>query len=116
MPKEAKAKDQKASKKAATGRKTRAKKDPNAPKKPLSAFFFFSQENRARIKEENPDATFGQIGKLLGQEWKEISQSDKQLYEKKAENDKIRYEKDLRAYQAGETAAADDEDEEDESE
>ena len=39
--------------------KTKAKKDPNAPKKPLSAFMFFSQENRQKVKDENPDATFG---------------------------------------------------------
>ncbi|KAJ3301687.1 Non-histone chromosomal protein 6 [Kappamyces sp. JEL0829] len=37
----------------------RAKKDPNAPKKGLSAFMIFSQENRNKIKEENPEATFG---------------------------------------------------------
>lgn len=35
------------------------KKDPNAPKRPLSAFMLFSQDKRASIKEENPDVTFG---------------------------------------------------------
>ena len=35
------------------------KKDPNMPKRPLSAYMFFSQDWRERIKNENPDASFG---------------------------------------------------------
>ena len=35
--------------------------DPNKPKRAMSAFFLFSQGNRPRIKEENPDATFGSV-------------------------------------------------------
>ena len=52
MPKEEKPK-------VATEKKKRTKKDPNAPKKALSAFMIFSQENRSKIKEANPDASFG---------------------------------------------------------
>jgi hypothetical protein len=43
-------------------KKGRAKKDPSAPKKPLSAFMFFSSKNRNRIKEENPGVSFGITG------------------------------------------------------
>ena len=43
----------------ASGRKTKSKKDPAAPKRPLSAYMFFSQEWRERVKAENPDAGFG---------------------------------------------------------
>ena len=39
--------------------KTRGKKDPKAPKRALSAYMFFSQDWRERIKAENPDAGFG---------------------------------------------------------
>ncbi|KAI8818951.1 putative nonhistone protein 6 [Fimicolochytrium jonesii] len=95
MPKEVKSKDQKVS------RKTKAKKDPNAPKKPLSAFMIFSQENRPRIKEENPDATFGDLGKLLGAAWKEINPKDKALYEKKQEKAKQQYEVAIAEYNNG---------------
>ncbi len=35
------------------------KKDKNAPKRALSAYMFFSQDWRERIKTENPDAGFG---------------------------------------------------------
>lgn len=58
MPKET----QKETKRAAPAeKKSRSKKDPNAPKRGLSAYMFFSQENRTQIKEDNPDATFGKI-------------------------------------------------------
>lgn len=42
-----------------TTRRTKTKKDPAAPKRPLSAYMFFSQDWRERVKEENPDAGFG---------------------------------------------------------
>lgn len=35
-----------------------APQDPNAPKKPLSAFMAFSQEMRDQVKSENPDMEF----------------------------------------------------------
>jgi hypothetical protein len=57
MPKETKPRASKADK----GEKpTKAKKDPNAPKRPLSAYMFFSQDQRATVKEENPEASFGE--------------------------------------------------------
>ena len=57
----------------------RAKKDPNAPKRALSAYMFFSQDWRERIKTENPDAGFGEVGKLLGAKWKELDDAEKKV-------------------------------------
>jgi hypothetical protein len=37
----------------------KSKKDPKAPKRALSAYMFFSQDWRERIKAENPEAGFG---------------------------------------------------------
>ena len=47
--------------KVAVEKKVKAKKDPNAPKKGLSGFMFFSQEQRPIVKEENPKASFGEF-------------------------------------------------------
>jgi hypothetical protein len=44
-------------KKAATEKK--GKKGKDGPKRALSAYMFFSQDWRERIKAENPDAGFG---------------------------------------------------------
>jgi len=40
---------------------TKKKKDPNAPKNALSAFMYFSKAKRPEIKEENPEASFGEL-------------------------------------------------------
>ena len=47
-------------------KKKKAKKDPNAPKRAQSAYFLFMNSNRERIKEENPDAAFGEIVSTKG--------------------------------------------------
>jgi structure-specific recognition protein 1 len=44
---------------------SKKKKDPNAPKRPTSAYFYFMQENRARIKAENPGASVAEIVRSL---------------------------------------------------
>jgi hypothetical protein len=40
-------------------KKRRTKKDPSAPKRGLSAYMFFSQDQRSTVKEESPEASFG---------------------------------------------------------
>jgi hypothetical protein len=53
--------EEEAPQKARKQRKKKAKKDPNKPKRNMSAFFLYSNTNRDRVKEENPDAKFGDI-------------------------------------------------------
>lgn len=33
--------------------------DPNAPKRGLSAYMFFANDNREKVREDNPGITFG---------------------------------------------------------
>jgi hypothetical protein len=40
---------------------------------------FFVTDYRERIREENPDVSFGEIGKLLGAKWKELSDAEKKV-------------------------------------
>jgi hypothetical protein len=92
MPKEAKPKRKAAEKseaKSAKGSKSKAK---DGPKRALSAYMFFSQDWRERIKAENPDAGFGEVGKLLGAKWKELDDDEKKPYIELAAKDKIRAE------------------------
>jgi len=77
--------------------RTKGKKNPNAPKRPLSAYMFFSQDWRERIKNENPEAGFGEIGKLLGAKWKEMDDEDKKPYAEQAAADKLRAEREKEA-------------------
>lgn len=66
-------------------------KDPNAPKRSLSAFFFFGNDQRAQIKEENPDFGVTDIAKEIGKRWADIDPNLKAKFEKLAEDDKARY-------------------------
>jgi len=59
---------------------------------------FFSTDWRERIKAENPDAGFGEIGKLLGAKWKELDDSEKKPYIEQAARDKSRAEDEKNAY------------------
>lgn len=118
-PKKAKAaaagKVEKPAKKAkvaeAPAKKEKKKKDPNAPKKGMSAYFFFMNENREKIKTENPGIAFTEIAKVAGEKWKAVSAEEKAKYEKMAANDKERYAKDMKKYT--DNKEAEDEEEED---
>ncbi|XP_063166242.1 high mobility group protein B2 [Candoia aspera] len=80
--------------------KERKKKDPNAPKRPLSAFFLFCSEHRPKIKSDNPGLSIGETAKKLGEMWSEQTAKDKLPFEKKAAKLKEKYEKDIAAYRA----------------
>ncbi|CAG0919138.1 unnamed protein product [Notodromas monacha] len=79
----------------------RKKKDPNAPKRAMSAFFWFSHDERAKIKVSNPGRlAVADVSKELGRRWAQVSAADKHHYQKLADKDKLRYEKEMAAYRA----------------
>lgn len=57
-------------------------------KRPLSAYIIFANETRSTIKANNPEATFGQLGKLAGMAWQALSPEEKMEYTAKAESAK----------------------------
>ncbi|KAF2644989.1 HMGB family protein [Massarina eburnea CBS 473.64] len=95
MPKEKTTRGKGKASKADTGKK---KKDPNAPKRGLSAYMFFANDQRDKVREENPGIKFGEVGKMLGERWKSLSEKQRQPYEAKAAADKKRYEQEKEAY------------------
>ena len=82
----------------AGGRHKRKKKDPNAPKRPLSAFFLFCQDERPAVKAVYPNYSVGEAAKELGERWNKVSTEAKQKYEAKAAQDKQRYDMVLAEY------------------
>ncbi|WVN88918.1 non-histone chromosomal protein 6 [Cryptococcus depauperatus CBS 7841] len=116
MPKVS-SKDSKKSAAEPKKRGSKKDKDPNKPKRALSAYMFFVQDYRERIKTENPEASFGDVGKLLGIKWKEMSDVEKKPYNDKAKADKERADKQNADYKADgkskKSAAKDEESDED---
>jgi high mobility group protein B1 len=102
------------------GKKRKQVKDPNAPKRSLSAFFWFCNDERAAIKAAHSDYTVGDIAKELGKKWGEVTEETKTKYEQMAEKDKARYEREMNAYKkkakGAEAGAHDDDDDDDDDE
>ena len=53
------------------------------PKKPVSGYMKFAQDVRNEIQTNNPTATFGEMGKLIGNAWKMLPEDKKLIYSKK---------------------------------
>lgn len=88
------------------------------PKRGLSAYMFFANEQRDKVRDDNPGIKFGEssglcslhsqpltrgtgeVGKMLGEKWKGLSEKQKAPYEAKAAADKKRYEEEKAAYTA----------------
>jgi len=86
--------------------KPKKKKDPNAPKQPLSAYFIFSTEERLKVKEENPGFSICEVAKELGRRWAEMDPGVKQRYQQRAEEERQKYDNDMANYRQGNLAAA----------
>ncbi|KDP32596.1 hypothetical protein JCGZ_13146 [Jatropha curcas] len=83
---------------ASKKKKPKKRKDPNAPKKAMSGFMFFSQMERENVKKSHPGIAFGGVGKVLGDRWKQLSAEEKEPYEAKARADRKRYEEEVSGY------------------
>ncbi|XP_050733549.1 high mobility group protein DSP1-like [Eriocheir sinensis] len=83
------------------GRGSKPPKDPNKPKRALSAFFFYANDERASVRAANPDFSVGEVAKELGRQWNELGETEKLKYEKLAEADRARYDRDMTVYRAG---------------
>ncbi|KAK3228756.1 hypothetical protein Dsin_000637 [Dipteronia sinensis] len=94
-----------------------AKKDPNKPKRPPSAFFVFLEEFRKVYKQEHPNIkAVSAVGKAGGEKWKSLTVSEKAPYEAKAAKRKQDYEKLMTAYNKKQDSDDDEDDDEEESE
>nr|XP_020460241.1 TOX high mobility group box family member 4-A-like isoform X2 [Monopterus albus] len=81
-------------------KKGRKKKDPNEPQKPVSAYALFFRDTQAAIKGQNPNASFGEVSKIVASMWDSLAEEQKQVYKRKTEAAKKEYLKALAAYRA----------------
>ncbi len=74
------------------------KKDPNAPKRNQSSFFLYSNATRNDVKAANPDAKFGEIAQIISRHFKALSEEERQYWDEKAAEDKVRYQGQMERY------------------
>ncbi len=60
-------------------KKGRKKKDPNEPQKPVSAYALFFRDTQAAIKGQNPNASFGEVSKIVASMWDSLAEEQKQV-------------------------------------
>ncbi|CAL9206109.1 FACT complex subunit SSRP1-like [Musa acuminata AAA Group] len=82
-------------------RKPKRKKDPNAPKRAMSGFMFFSNAERENLKKGNPGMSFTDVGRALGERWKKMIAEEKEPYESMARADTKRYREAMADYKSG---------------
>lgn len=83
-------------------------KDPDAPKRPMSAFLAFSNQRRAELKRKNPQATNADLSKMLSKQWKELGAETKNKYVEEEARLRKKYKGDIatwRRKKAAETKA-----------
>jgi len=83
-------------------KKKKKRKDPAwKPKTPVrksNAFMIFQKEQREILKKENPHWTLLYRARKLGENWRGMSDKEKQHYIELAEKDKERYEREQQEY------------------
>ncbi|KAI8736699.1 TOX high mobility group box family member 4-A [Biomphalaria glabrata] len=84
--------------------KKKKKKDPNEPQKPVSAYALFFRDTQATIKGHNPNASFGEVSKIVASMWDQLDPEHKDVYKKKTETAKKQYLKQLAAYRASQVS------------
>jgi len=74
-------------------KKNKKMKNPKAPKRALSAWIIYTNEQRPKFKADNPEKSTTELTTLMSQEWRNMTDSDKKKYEDLAVVDKERYMK-----------------------
>ncbi|RNF22024.1 putative high mobility group protein [Trypanosoma conorhini] len=75
-----------------SGGKAKAK-DADAPKRSLSAYFFFTSD----FRKKHPELSVTETSKAAGAAWKALSEEMKKPYEALAQKDKERYQREMAA-------------------
>ncbi|KAJ8976256.1 hypothetical protein NQ317_000818, partial [Molorchus minor] len=57
--------------------KKKKKRDPNEPQKPVSAYALFFRDTQAAIKGQNPNASFGEVSKIVASMWDALDSEHK---------------------------------------
>eukprot|EP00051_Salpingoeca_urceolata_P009729 m.118226 g.118226 ORF g.118226 m.118226 type:complete len:842 (+) comp16421_c0_seq2:441-2966(+) len=72
--------------------------DPNAPKKPLTPFFQWLADNRAKIKSDNPELKNAEVTTEAGRLWRELDPEAKAVYEKRYAEQKEEHTREVAKY------------------
>ncbi|XP_072165591.1 transcription factor A, mitochondrial-like [Diadema setosum] len=73
---------------------------PPKPKRPLSSFFLFVVEQRPKILAEEPDLRNTEVVKRIAAMWKEMSDSEKEVYRQEFESQRIKFQEEMEDFRS----------------
>lgn len=93
-----------------------SKKVAGAPKGTTTAYLYYQNEISQEVRDSNPGIKFGDVAKICGARWKEMSEEDRAPFQQKAKEDKERYLKEMQAFEESRRNLVDNDDDEREDE
>ncbi|KAJ1997544.1 hypothetical protein H4R26_005794, partial [Coemansia thaxteri] len=90
-------------------RSSQAQRDPNRPKRPMTAYHLFLQDKFKELKEEDPSSLPTDIVTKIGLAWRELDENRRSGYTAQAEVLQAKYRDVIAQYNSGQGAEASDE-------
>lgn len=89
----------------------RKARDPDAPKRPPSAYLLFQNEVRADMRERFPEMPYKEILGKVSEAWKNLSEADRKIYQDKTNEEMKRWTVEKKDHEANGLPFPDDQDE-----
>lgn len=96
--KQSKRKSRRSQKPDTKSKKKRKTKDPDAPKRPLGAYFYYFKANNSIIKSQNPELNQKNVVARIAGNWKTLTEEEKQPFVDMSKQDKERYVREKNVY------------------
>jgi len=84
-----------------TTKKQRRSRDPNHPKRALTAYLYFCKAERKLLSQSGSTLPLGDVTREIAKRWKQITPKQRQYFEQLAAADRQRYQNEMEIFQNG---------------